>query len=90
MVLIAVVWQELALDNPYATHLLCELLQDCSIPWTWTLQWRGSPSLPAAMTLRLYQLFPVPAHSQVLNAVNVFSSNYYGSMLLDLNVKMAG
>ena len=34
--------------------------------------------------------FSLPAHSQVLNVVNVFSSNCYGSMLLDVNVKMAG
>ena len=38
MVLIAVVWQELFLDNPYATHLLCELLQDCTMDMDTTME----------------------------------------------------
>ena len=38
MVLIAVVWLELALDNPYATHLLRELLQDCTMDIDTTME----------------------------------------------------
>ena len=38
MVLIAVVWQELVLDNPYATHLLRELLQDCTMDMDTTME----------------------------------------------------
>ena len=70
----------------HATHLGHELHQDCTMDMDTRMK-RGS-FITSSTDIRTMFNFAMPA--QVLNAVNVYSAHFYGSMLWDLYGEMAG